>query len=399
MMHRTLLLALALFALACGNIVSSGVDAGVDSGLDSDARPPDPCDVEELPFEELEICFGRAFCSFFDCLSGISLPFCQGEITEFAFYEEMEQYVEAGTIVYDPVAGAACVSELLQCASTDADISGLACDSMFLGTLVDGQLCFNSEECGSAGSCEDADCPDQCCAGVCEDSNRPLYSECVSSCDVGLFCVENPDTSVRTCQMGNEGAPCNDARDCLADHYCTEYDTGSLGTCEPDVAEFEECEGDAWCPSPLRCLGDDLSIPSGTCRRVDTQGDDCDNDANELFEFRRPCFGDLYCLQPTMNAAGTCEPYPGEDGDCGDSNRCLGDELFCSPGDVCVPKPGSGDACPNGLCANGVVCLPDDTCGEPVANGEPCDDDFQCLSLNCIGPDMNKTCEPFGECR
>jgi hypothetical protein len=107
----------------------------------------------------------------------------------------------------------------------------------------------------------------------------------------------------------------------------------------------------------------------------------------------------LFCEGDQANQPGTCQPLPGNGGDCGESNVCNDDDLFCN--DVmCQPKraDGEGPCSSSRQCQTGLRCLTDATgnsmCVAPLADGLDCNDSDDCESLNC----QNNTCDPQDLC-
>jgi len=390
-------LLLAVLSLGgCGDVVDAAADAGrADASTDANV---DPCSSEEIRLEHFFECLRPAYCSAFDCI-GFNIPFCYGEGGGFGEIEQVASFVAAGTVVYDGRLAAQCISDLANFCRNGSDpfSEGGPCEAMFTGTLTDGQPCYSDEECGGAGSCNGASCNDQCCLGVCTQSDRPLYADCsVGDCNAGLYCVDHPAGS-SSCQTGQIGAPCENSRDCDPRNYCTEENSMMLGTCAADVQENDACTSDFECPAPLHCVGNDLTIGMGTCKRVDQEGAECDSDS--AFSYLRGCLGDFYCLGATADVLGACTALPGEGESCAMSKRCNSNTLYCDGMEMCVQRAASGAACSGSIpCQPGFYCNDANICSAPLDNGESCGSTFECKSLVCAGPDGMTTCQAFDAC-
>ncbi len=390
-----LLTSLAVVALGgCGDVVDAVSDAGpTDASTDANI---DPCAGEEIALDDFIECLQPAYCAAFECV-GFSIPFCYEGATDVGF-GELEQtlsFVAAGTITFDPRAAAECIQGLANVCrnGTDPFVEGGPCDAMLWGKLADGQPCYESDECGGAGSCNNqGSCELQCCLGTCEHSNRPLYAECNdSNCDPGLFCVNNPVTNHRSCQSGDLGAPCENSRDCTTDLYCSVEGNGMVGTCLADVQENDACTTDYACPVPLHCVGNDTTVATGTCKRVDQEGAECDLDS--MLSFNRGCIAGFYCVGASAAVKGTCAPLPGAGESCADSQRCNAPTLYCDATDTCAQRAGVEQACDPVECEFGLFCdNVSNLCKAPLPNGSSCSDNFQCASLLCTGPMGSQVC-------
>ncbi|MBT8493999.1 MAG: hypothetical protein KJO07_13175 [Deltaproteobacteria bacterium] len=418
---RRLSLVALFVALGCGDIVQAGGDAGTGGdGGPQDAGTGDPCEADELAIDDFQECFTASWCGAIECLFGEGPAVCRDrDAQELEYARRWLDLVRAGTALYDPAAASACLANLRDSCRTgevvdviapvnDFPFVSEACGLMFVGLFEDGQPCINSEQCGLSGYCErDSDsCSDQCCSAVCSFSQQPLFAECQgqSTCDPGLVCVQNSDLGISTCQTGTNGSPCTDNRECRFDHFC-ELGGGDVGTCVSDVGENGGCVSDAQCPAPLRCVGDDGPVGSGTCQRADQQGQPCDIDA-EVDEFgaNADCVGDLYC-DAIPGELGACEPYPGDGEDCaGSRDRCAAGFYCRDSDDVCVPLGGSGATCDNNppfSCQPGLICMDATlTCQAPFEAGANCEEDLECASGICAKPDgpSQGVCEDFATC-
>ena len=158
----------------------------------------------------------------------------------------------------------------------------------------------------------------------------------------------------------------------------------------PDCPRCTYAHGDlpadaACMPSMLFIFGTDcvagLECVDGVCRdrcEILTTGEACaTNEGDDL-----ACEPGLFCA---ASGDGTCTPYPGSGEPC-PQNLCA-DGLQCVG--TCEPLPQSGEPC-TGTCAAGLVCDPVDGCQPPPGPGEACIQGTCAVDLYCAAV----TCEP-----
>jgi len=162
------------------------------------------------------------------------------------------------------------------------------------------------------------------------------------------------------------------------------------------VPEGSLCEGDDECVEGLDCYNElctnlpkageacvDYTCDSDTycgndqlCHPYKRAGEDCSDST-------WTCDDDLYCDTRTY----TCSPYLGPGESCSHDRYACDDDLYCSPSSqTCRPYPGSGQSCADsdGQCADGLYCDAGGLCRPQKAGGEPCTEDEECLSWDCV---------------
>ncbi len=152
------------------------------------------------------------------------------------------------------------------------------------------------------------------------------------------------------------GAPCGPEGRCAAGLRCD-----ADGDCAPRAPEGGVCASDPDCAPPLRCV-------AGSCGAPDASkaGDACAPSAD--------C-GDLVCAASARKVCMARAPGNA----CQWDDDCVAAE-YCA-GDACVPLPGDGQPCGNGVaCAAGLGCGSESAmCGALPGDGAPC-------ALGVMGP-------------
>jgi hypothetical protein len=219
--HAISLCSLLLALAACGEVVP------VD-GAQADASPNDnadamvsvgACEGDSIAVDDLVDCFVTAQCKWL-VTCGFYPPTVQDCVAnlqndgDFDLTRTLES-VEAERTVFDGAAAAECLAGID--ASSCSELPGENCDSVFVGTIPDGGLCYEDNECsGVRANCQTSECQDQCCAGSCQD-RAPLGGDCSSrSCAEGNACVftESPNPFNYTCYSGELDTPCS------SDYHC-----------------------------------------------------------------------------------------------------------------------------------------------------------------------------------
>jgi len=263
--------------------------------------------------------------------------------------------VAAGRIQYDPVHGAACLSELASVAPTlaacqSASLSGPISDcALALAPQVPlGGACTNVDptegpaECAGGGYCDDGGAP-YACTGVCR-----------AYLDVGAPCTQN-------------GQQCKEGTTCTAAPY-----SSTPGQCIADVGAGQSCQGPGGpgCLSPNVCVGGSATV-AGVCQARPTSGPcsastDCafssacagssgnrtcqpaKQNGDACIPGNQECMMDHHCT-----AAGSCSSHLGVEGDpCG---TILGEYLSCDFGFYC-DAVGAGSGTCHAQKAPGASC-------------------------------------------
>jgi hypothetical protein len=187
-----------------------------------------------------------------------------------------------------------------------------------------------------------------------------------------------------TCVVGDIGAHCAQAFDCVPGAWCND------GTCVAARKEGEPCSVYATCDGETRCVGLIRQVGSPTCRRITHEGDACD-----WF-----CLGNLVCDLPSGSGLGVCKPIATHGQPCSGQLPCLGVDQRCSGG-VCVDRSIEGQACVDGTCQPELFCSDQLGATKPVctarlaADGQSsCNRPSQCESHVCSGDESaNGKCQ------
>jgi hypothetical protein len=237
--------------------------------------------------------------------------------------------VNAGTVIYDGRAAAACVAALRadttgfgSCSVTDQETrpQPAACLAYAKGTLPPGATCSDGFVCQS-GACANIRCPSSCCAGVCSTPSIPLGGACSpgDGCPDGAFCSLTLVSG--TCAPKKAaGQSCGSDVECVA---------GTL--CRVDVCGTLPAEG-AYCLDIARCDAavDYCDADTSQCSRRIAIGAPCPNGTG--------CVGYGFCDAATR----TCVPRGGAGAPCNGSSECLA-AFTCASG-ACAASPAT--ACP-----------------------------------------------------
>lgn len=262
--------------------------------------------------------------------------------------EEFERSVEAGRTRYDEDKAADCLEALgdASCDSTaqNVRVQPQACRDAFRGTVADGGVCYNDEECLSE-NCTVPDCGMACCAGTCDMTRAEVAiggtcNGTTGPCASGSFC----DSATSTCTaLKAAGGTCTSNSQCSYGLYCNEA--------TPPVCADAPNRGGA-CPDGYCAdIGDRCDGTSMTCVALGKVGDPCSEGFAGLFDCQQP----LTCNQTTLQ---------------------------------CANPPNAGEACVF-FCSSGNFCNANDICEAQKPNGQACMGDDECQSSFC---DANNLC-------
>lgn len=257
--------------------------------------------------------------------------------------------VSTGTIAYDGEAAAACV-EAISHASCDPSSRGQrrqakSCDSVFSGTLAEGEDCLLDAQCVSR-VCVRADCGMECCVGVCAEAAQERAA--VGESCVDLSCVE--------------GAWC-----------------ATDGVCAALHAEGTPCADNAECDYGLACYSLTNELP--TCQHLPGEGDGCPTDnVTACNSLGLACNPATEICEPRLYEGSECIPA---------ADRCSRAYLFCDPETrTCARYPTLGAECPQYRCSGEAYCDFDwgslsGTCVALKQDGDACVLGFECQSGYC----------------
>lgn len=262
---------------------------------------------------------------------------CSAATELFPTYAAIEAGVEAGSIVVDDAAFAAC-----RAAWEAGDDAG--CDAVLVGTLADGSTCVSDSECASL-RCE---LPDDGCAGVCtarSTSGQSCSSD--SECVSGLACLSS------ICEVPPElGEAC--VTRCASPLYCT-----SAHVCASRLSEGTACSASE-CATGLTCRG-------GRCSSPPAAGETCWPAYLTRCAEGARCVGDV-CTAEAPDG-GPCS----ETVECEHGSRCVDGS--------CADVRGLGETCTDtATCAFGTECR-DGRCRALPDVGAPCS--TSCLRGTC----------------
>ena len=248
-------------------------------------------------------------------------------------------------------ASSVCVG--LTCFDGPSNVGG-QCD------VGDHEDCDGVLQCGSDGVCggsgaqclenNDSMCsaPKVCVAGSCSlpKANGETCSEdgdCASNCILGI--CSNPRAVGGACEAGED---CLGALDCSNNGIC-----GGLRS---------SCDNSGMCVDSMFCY-------LGRCRSP--------------FSIGTPCEDNFYCVSSASCIHGFCFPRSSKGGICDvdDSADCVGD-LDCGGDGTCGSVGATCVSDLNNLCKTGLVCA-GGVCSEKVENGGVCEQDGDCVSVNC----------------
>ncbi|MSP23934.1 MAG: hypothetical protein EXR75_01980 [Myxococcales bacterium] len=179
------------------------------------------------------------------------------------------------------------------------------------------------------------------------------------------------------------GQACGTSDGCASGLYCTESNSGTVGTCEPRIALGGACEAAEDCVAGLACK----QVPQdGTCYLLNCDANDVCQQGNPSGAICNPpatdCPAKQLCAMSSV-VIGKCSALP-KSGDSCDGYLGLdacGPDLTCQRLTIkCVPFPKAGELCGFSTkeCADGLVCridadpAIDGRCGKPVSLGGKC---------------------------
>jgi hypothetical protein len=225
------------------------------------------------------------------------------------------------------------------------------CATLFRGTRVLGEGCATRDDCDDGLACPgDADQCRSCVPGG-------LDAGCTDNdgCAVGFVCFDDlcaPPT--------REGDPCTTLREfCAPGLVCRVVSDDVIqGTCLPPLDVGDACV--------VSCGELGLACVNGICEELTVvqPGELCDVSGADI---RQYCVdqivGDNNCIDADADGVGVCVVGAAVGAACA-ATGCLSDAT-CEE-DVCVAKPGVGDACPLDFgCKSDLSCV-DKVCTEPV---------------------------------
>lgn len=212
-----------------------------------------------------------------------------------------------------------------------------ACRSIVTGTLHEGEVCSEGEQCISR-NCEQPICNMACCLGSCVGSSAPARAKAGESCefaacDDASFC----DQDIMMCVgLKPRDAFCVSGVECAYGLDCMQG-----GTCATLPSLGQSCTG------PCRDEGTTCGS-TATCVEVKLAGEACATSADCARVYR-------------CDASKRCSAGLATGAQCTQAQRCADDGAFCDvPIDETV-----------GVCAL------------PKPDGSPCQRDAHCQSLTC----------------
>lgn len=285
----------AILAAGCAISTARPVDGGVDGTGASTVAPDAPdavspavCTLPPVPFDDFcaqfvgSVCALRERCACGDAAVGGDCEANLGERCTWLYGgADVRSAVDAGLLVYDPVAAARLIARM-ECGSTDCRVTGEA-----LGFTLRNRPSLAGVLTGTVApdaSCSQPDIGVQVCAGmnactsgVCQPAWTSLGDPCDPMFATSYFCVDpdalvdhavpaggycSPGTS--TCvRYGAPGEPCRHLGECLT-RGCV------AGACTPPAGDGAACEVFEQCASGF--------CESGVCttRRPGAPGEVCD---------------------------------------------------------------------------------------------------------------------------
>ena len=256
-----------------------------------------------------------------------------------------DRHVAEGRVEYRPELLAACLAKYtLPC----GEANPYPCYYEVLhGKVADGQLCQDTEVCGTVSGCVNLDgatCGDICVRLGEENETCGIYcggsTPCLDAglCRSGLFCLAGACVKTRalgeTCG-GPDAAACGFGLFCDADPA----DPTASGVCAR-LASGSNCRSDLGCPPNEFCLG-------GTCTPRRTPGASC-ADAPDSCAAWSVCDpnGSQLCVR-AGRIGQPCGPF---------SASAFGCLAGTCDGQQCVPLGARGDSCPATGCVQGTFC-------------------------------------------
>lgn len=384
----TFLLTLA----ACGKVVPI-------EGAESDAAPNEvadamvvlgACEGDDIAIDDLFDCFIAAQCEWAVRCQSIA-PTVEAciELFDSLGDSDLKRKIESVNVqrtIYDGELAADCLASVF--VESCSGQPGEDCEGVFVGTIAEGGLCYDEDECQGVGAdCEQDSCENQCCAGTCLDA-APLGGDCTNrGCEPGAECVFNQEAAIQNqCYSGEVGVICQYDYHCDSGLFCADTQT-----CQPALTAGADCNSNSQCLDPLTCVGE--SNDAGKCQLVNSVGVSCDTS----------CDGNLFCDVPGQATIGSCTPPKPLNSMCASDSQCL-PNLYCSEVDrMCQARRLLNTSCQSYSCVAGLFCtseLPSadpDTlgvCADPVVNGQECNSDSHCASAICNAD----ICEQYESC-
>ena len=294
------------------------------------------CGEDSVSLNDLANAYEDAYCSrLVRCGRYVDAASCK-EALQLSTAEILAS-VNAGRTAYDGDKAAACLDALrgASCDVTDADNRAdvPACEEIFRGTVADGGVCFDDDECLS-DSCSIPDCGMACCAGVCDPTvaitpPAAIGQSCLQvNCVDGAFC-DDADICIALLPVGSQ---CDGGGQCTYGLYCSES-----GTCADAPGRGQPCPDGECSDIGDRC---DTAIAVPTCVALAKRGEACPPGSAGLFACQSP----LRCSETAM---------------------------------ICEAPPAVGAAC-TFFCAAGAFCNDADVCEAIKADGQPCTSSNEC---------------------
>ena len=326
---------------------------------DSGTTVPTDLTLDDLPPRYATVVCGAAD----QCLGpliDIVLPNCESDIealAEDSFVPVIREAIARGTVTYDGMAMAACLTALESASCSELDDPSTICDEALTGTAELGQPCLIDAECLGVAFCNRAAaaCPGTCAA----------LSGSGGSCTRDAECAEGLDCSSGSCVVSSGiGQRCTGS-ECELGQVCVPDAAGADGTCQPldsvlTAGIGENCELDSdgpYCQEGLSCV-----VTSAMAGMIDAQ-----------------------CAAP-VGAGAAC--HPGVPDPCPAGQYCAADVSSGIIDGVCEPLPAVGEPCApalgpsTGRCGLGGRCV-SGTCVRIGRLGDPCTSDAGCASNNC----------------
>jgi hypothetical protein len=247
--------------------------------------------------------------------------------------DQLKADVAAGKTRYDGAAAADCLNAVASIGCTLSAALAAAepesCIKTFQGTILDGQPCFEGEECVSQ-TCEKMACDVsvQCCAGKCAQTSVPVApgGDCstVGTCPSDQFCLRNQLNGAGTCtKRAALGEQCASVDDCVRGLWChvTTPGPGVGGTCAKLPAVGEACDAQNF---PCDSVAATCNGSSNKCVARADPGANCVLDQD--------CVIYASCDPATLK----CLAKGSKGATCATESDCLG-SLTCDTGRCVVP--------------------------------------------------------------
>ncbi|WP_205525531.1 hypothetical protein [Pyxidicoccus trucidator] len=310
----------------------------------------------------------------------------------------------SGRIRYDADVAGQCVLALREGSCEDSPLSlpmlnrGIEYDLQcrFLqGQVADGEACQWSTECSDGAYC---DVTTSSCGGVCKRGTVTHPDTAFDACPPGTALIPGTTlTGGRCLKAGGEGTSCGVRGGvllgiCDQGTWC-ETTTAPHGTCRRVSTEGETCD-DYHGP---RC-GWSLYCRDGRCQKAQGEGAACTAPGTGRFGTLE-CRDELFC-DGENGQPGTCRPRR-EAGaacrnafECEDTMNCIGAQPMDGVWGTCQPAAREGESCTERLCGAFLTCSnTTKTCVATVRLGEPCADPDACYTS---GVCVDGTCRPVG---